>query len=508
MQIDLYKHIQSKNFDMPRHIVLFTSQQNYIKNYLLHISNCKYWTGEGTTKLIGLVLICDIPISVYKLATPTYMHTYLEETDEHKFYYVTNADIYAGYARLTLSLDVFATYYEKTIYDNQTSPSQQKPFIITRSTLKLDADRYIIIPDEVTPIKTFTSRAVWTITQSNSPLVFLIKVKYLQAKSLTTEAYTMRLFAMEIPIEPLNARTSLFSAYRIIQNMYEIVADAGLFPGTGLDIDVIEAYIIPKEAIAGYTYTANIRYINVDATPKLQQVHLFNFHTAYNFSITNYASDSKLKIGENEFLIPNYYGTIPIIINFINNETDFDILLKVGANTPQSIKNIFKVEISNTTQQTSLQQLANGIKGIVTGIASVATTFATGGGTAAAVVATGQLQNEAQQIITNATRSQLPATNFENTAFNIYLYESGALRYDLVRALIYTGTDTQGAATMENLGIEWYNKYAHLEDLNSLFPIIGNKRYIECNVEVGGIPAQYARDIEELLQNGVYITNG
>lgn len=537
MKITLYKHIPSKKFDDPERITLFpeTTRLNYALYYSQYLQSAQVWQGDGKTYLIDLTQVCDIPAAAYNATLkgrnrPVYLQSYDSLTGERRFYYVTSIDFTANTVRLTLLLDTFATYYEFADFGNYNDSYSYdptiKPITVTRSTLKL-ADRVILAPEEVTPpyrtaFETdpayYQTRGILSLGGgAGNQLAFLFKAKFLSAKTISTEAYSIRLFFIPITDTTYNGVLSL---YNKILNIYEIVSDT---LGIGLECEIEELYIVPRGFVTALSPIEPVfRYVST-STGARETIsgYVCKMGLGYAKTITgNKTGGGKLLIGVNEVDLPAYYGNIHFQVKIVDDLNDFDVILSVENNQPQSIKNFFQVEVARSTQETSLQLIARVFGYIQTGTSALkaagqqaAISTATGnplGLLAAGNTIKGAGDQIAGSLITAATKEALPSTNFKTSGFSVF-FEAGTftLKQYWISQLYYDG-NSQAEANLKRYGVEWYNAIGFLEDcIDQYTPIVeGGRIYIEADTTVTGIPLDYANEIEGLLKAGVEIING
>lgn len=543
MLIKVYRHIPSKKFDDPEAITLFPSSNRavYPLDYDEYLQAAKVWEGDGKTYLIDLLEVCDLPAQAYNTisgrAKPVYLQTLDDERNIRRFYYVTGCEFSPNYIRLTLLLDTFSTYYQVADFgnfkDNFTIDPTKKPIIITRSTLKL-ADRAILVPEEVTPPwrggvmdvnSHYQERGIASLEEiGGNKLVFLFKVKFLQAKSISTEAYSIRLFAIPIELQGNVNYSQVLRLYNKILNIYEIVSDTA---GIGLSCEIEELYIVPRGFIKNRTPAGEdpqFRYISSEAQKETISAWIVEMENGYSYTIpNNKAGGSKLLIGSNEVDLPAYYGDIHFEIKIVDDLNDFDIILAVENNQPQSIKNYFQVEVARSTQETSLQLIARVFGYIQTGTSALtaagqqaAISMATGN--PLGLLAAGNTIKSAgdaiqSSLITAATKEALPATNFKTSGFSVFF---GGLNFTPKAywiSQLYWGGFTeeycQGEEHLKRFGAEWYNAIGSLEECLTLPTIApGGRVYIEAEARIGCMPLSYAKEMEEKLSAGVVIVNG
>lgn len=539
MLIKVYRHIPSKKFDDPEAITLFPSSNRVLYSIMYdeYLENAKVWQGEGTTYLIDQLEVCDIPRTaegaISGRAKPVYIQCVYEEGPSTfwRFYYVTGFYVMPNCIRLTLLLDTFSTYYHIADFgnfnDNFTIDPTKKPIIITRSTLKLEEGRTIVMPDEVTPPAAYTTEGIAGLPAKDGvKLVFLFKLKFLAAKSVSTEAYSIRLLAVPIYIQStITTYSQVLAQYNKILNIYEVVSDT---LGIGLECEIEELYIVPRGFIKNRSAEGDevqLRYVSVETGQRdTLSAWAVQMASGYNYTLTgNKAAGGKLLIGSNEINLPAYYGDIKINIKCVDDLNDFDILLAVENNQPQSIKNYFQVEVARSTQETSLQLIARVFGYIQTGASAVTAAgqqlgVSMASGNPLGFLAAGNTLKSAGDaitgsVVTAATKEALPATNFKTSGFSVF-FESDtfSLKSNWITWLDWgslSGEVRQGEENLKRVGVEWYNAVGSLEECLTYPTIVqGGRVYIEAETHIGCMPLSYAQEMEEKLSGGVVLING
>lgn len=510
MQVTLYKHVSGLYFDDPEKLILFTNKSTYDRDYARYISRASFWTGEGKTYNIELLEVLEIPLTAITTADPVYVKT--ATNGVVKYYYVNSIERVQQKAQLTLTLDVFATYYQGATLDASTAT-------VTKSTCRMRSARLIPIPEEAAPIDPIELATDGIGMNPATGLYFLLKLKLLTAKSISTEAYTTRLYAYRVPkpATPNLWGQALLDAYERINNIYEVISNVGI----GLEVHIEEMLLISGGFLTGYSETAKFRYIDPYTAGKkeieLQAAHFFN--TVECELNPTYAAYNKIIIGNNEITLPAYYGeghriTIKPVFEF----SDFDLLLYSENNEPISIKDFFKVQVSNSTQETSLQTISR-VLGYVTGIGdaaqSAAMSFAASGGNpavggaAAATALKGATDNITGSILAQATKQALPATRFKSNAFSVYLENFNTLKSKVIYQRYYYSNNSEGMRTLKLYGTNYYDSIAKLEELlNTPLIVDGARRYVELEANFTGIPLDYAQELTRLLTGGVELIKG
>lgn len=509
MQVTLYKHVSGLYFDDPEKLILFTNKSTYDQDYARYISRASFWTGEGKTYNIELLEVLEIPLTALS-ADPVYVKT--ATNGLVKYYYVNSIERVQQKAQLTLTLDVFATYYKGATLGASTAT-------VTKSTCRMRT-ALIPIPEEAAPIDPVELATEGIGMNPAIGLYFLLKLKLLTAKSISTEAYTTRLYAYRVP-KPATSNLwgqALLDAYERINNVYEVISNVA---GIGLEVQIEEMLLLSGGFFSGFSETGRFRYIDPYTAEKkeieLQAARFFN--TVECELKPTYAGYNKIIIGNNEITLPAYYGeghkiTIKPVFDF----SDFDLLLYFANNEPISIKDFFKVQVTNSTQETSLQTIAR-VLGYVTGIGdaaqSAAMSFAASGGNpavggaAAAMALKGATDNIAGSILAQATKQALPATRFNSNAFSIYLENFNTLKSKVIYQRYYYSNNSEGMRTLKLYGTNYYDSVATLEELlNTPLIVDGARRYVELEANFTGIPLDYAQELTQLLTGGVELIKG
>lgn len=510
MQVTLYKHVSGLYFDDPEKLILFTNKSTYDQDYARYISRASFWTGEGKTYNIELLEVLEIPLTAITTADPVYVKT--ATNGLVKYYYVNSIERVQQKAQLTLTLDVFATYYKGATMSSTAT--------VTKSTCRMRSARLIPIPEEAAAIDPVELATEGIGMNPAIGLYFLLKLKLLTAKSISTEAYTTRLYAYRVP-KPATSNLwgqALLNAYERINNVYEVISNVA---GIGLEVRIEEMLLLSGGFFSGFSETGKFRYIDPYTAEKkeieLQAARFFNT-VEYELKPT-YAGYNKIIIGNNEITLPAYYGeghkiTIKPVFDF----SDFDLLLYFANNEPISIKDFFTVQVTNSTQETSLQTIAR-ILGYVTGIGdaaqSAAMSFAASGGNpavggaAAATALKGATDNIAGSILAQATKQALPATRFNSNAFSVYLENFNTLKSKVIYQRYYYSNNSEGMRTLKLYGTNYYDSVATLEELlNTPLIVDGARRYVELEANFTGIPLDYAQELTQLLTGGVELIKG
>lgn len=511
MQVTLYKHVSGLYFDDPEKLILFTNKSTYDQDYARYINRASFWTGEGKTYNIELSEVLEIPLTAIATVDPVYVKT--ATNGRVKYYYVNSIERVQQKAQVTLTLDVFATYYQGATLDASTAT-------VTKSTCRMRSTRLIPIPEEVAPIDPIELGTDGIGMNPATGLYFLLKLKLLTAKSISTEAYTTRLYAYRVPkpSTPNLWGQELLNAYERINNIYEVISNVA---GIGLEVQIEEMLLLSGGFLSGFAGTGKFRYIDPYTAEKkeieLQAARFFN--TAECELKPTYAGYNKIIIGNNEITLPAYYGeghkiTIKPVFDF----SDFDLLLYFENNEPISIKDFFKVQVTNSTQETSLQTIAR-VVGYVTGIGdaaqSAAMSFAASGGNpavggaAAATAVKGATDNITGSILAQATKEALPATRFNSNAFSVYLENFNTLKSKVIYQRYYYSNNSEGMRMLKLYGTNYYDSVGRLEELLTTPVIVdGARRYVELEANFTGIPLDYAQELTRLLKSGVELIKG
>lgn len=507
MQVTLYKHVDGLRFDDPAAIILFNDKSIYAQNYELYIYPARFWTGEGKTFNIELLEVCEIPTSALDNGDPVYIQ--VVEAGISKYYYVNNIERLPQKVRLYITLDVFATYYHRANFRRIT---------VNKSTYKLQENRLLAIPEEITPIPKNQLTKDVALPISDNKLVFILKIKFLSAKSITNEAYTTRIIAIPVG-QPESGGTTwlqhIGNLYTKIINIYEVISNTA---GIGLACEVQEIYLFPYAWFFYRTDTNyKFRYVN-SATAKSEELQFYFVNQTLpgnSLNIRNPATANiKLIIGNNEIQLPAYLGNTVAYITPVYNLSDIDIIFNYQNNEPQSIKSYFQCEVANSTNETSLQKIARWA-GYFLGLRNAGESAAVGAATSAAtgnplglVAGAMQIKGATDSItagvIAKATREALPATRFESNGFSVYLDTYTRNLKEGVIFVEYSTTPAQGWLNLELYGVDWFNNVTSLEGLAALPKIITTARgYFEADVEVTGLTLADAQELTQLLGGGV-----
>lgn len=514
MQVTLYKHVSGLYFDNPAKLILFNNKSTYDQDYTRYISRASFWTGEGKTYNIELLEVLEIPLTAITTADPVYVKTAINGLV--KYYYVNSIERVQQKAQLTLTLDVFATYYER-------ADIAAGSLIVKQSTAKV-ADRLIPLTEESTPIPKGSLTKQW-LPSYTGHLRFLLKLKCQSAKSPSTEAYSTIYAAVEV-----HNGSGLFPSYAVTELMYDHVCNVfeieSNVAGIGLAAEVEEIYLLPDDWIPVGSKIAYLHYVNRE-TAKVEKLRFFRVEkvrpTSYVLkNIT--AAYNKIIIGENVIELPAYYAAdYPpkgrITVEPVYNASNFDILLKYETNDPVSIKNFFQCQVSKSTQETSLQKIARIAGYIMTGTNAVQQAVIQGGtsiatGNPLGFFAAGNTLKSAQDSITAnlisvATKTKLSATSYESQAINVFYDAHGNKRDGFIYQEYYAGEDSQGLLNLKRFGLAWYNAVENLEALLTLPKLVeGARLYVEAEAELSGIPLEAAQEITTLLANGVELIEG
>lgn len=521
MQIRVYAELADIHFNSPNSIVLFNTQENYAFKYLNYIQPALRWIVEGSTYNINNQLVCEIQAVPHKADISKIIYISIDDLlGAPHFYFVTNYEYAGQKIRFYLLEDTFATYYGRAKYNN---------LIVKRSTQKLDTNRIIKIPEESQEIPRY--RLARNIAQAYTPnnLAFLLKIKYQSSSSANKQAYAVNLWYVNISDATGNTAISrLKKMYSNICNSFEIKQSGN---GQYYPMEIEEIYLLPNRYINpnitdGLTFY--LHYVDVNEGFQDLEIHYVEkFIDPINLNLSSTsAAYSKLIIGNNEIDLPKIFSwggsAVKGEISFTYNVSDFDIILNVENNEPLSIKDYFKCEVANSTQETSLQKMARQASFIMNlGATAVggALSIATGGAYGAAVgfgALAGTVQQAGQQIIDDKTKSQLPATHFTSTGFSVFLNNSGEFRQGFIFHEFYAGNEiSQGALDILHNGVTWYDLVKSLETLLTLPPIFftgspepGARNYVEGEIKITGLPTAEAAAIEALILGGVEIING
>lgn len=524
MLIELYKAVKGKPFDRINSIKLFaTGQTNYARNYYDYLQSALIWSGEGKTYNIDVTQILEVPdealFDIPYQSEPVYasiLFSTANPAPAYKFYFVNSVERLPQKVRLYVTLDAFATYYER-------ADIAAGSLIVKQSTAKL-ADRLIPLTEESTPIPK-GSLTKQRLSRYPSHLRFVLKLKIQSAKSLSTEAYSTIYAAVEVTnasgLFPSYADTELM--YDHVCNVFEIESNV---ESIGLAAEVEEIYLVPNDWIPVGTKISYLHYVN-RATAQVEKLKYFRVEKVRptNYVLQNItAAYNKLIIGENVIELPAYYAAdYPpkgrITVEPVYNASNFDILLKYETNDPVSIKNFFQCQVSKSTQETSLEKIARIAGYIMTGanaaqqaVIQGGTSIATGnplGFVAAANTLKGAQDSITANLISVATKTQLPATSYESQAINVFYDAGGNIRDGFIYQEYYAGEDSQGLLNVKRFGLAWYNAVENLEALLTLPKLVkGARLYVEAEAELSGIPLEAAQELTTLLANGVELIEG
>lgn len=549
MQVQLYRHVDGLRFDDPQAIILRNNYPDYTQDHDTFFNNyitpALYWQGEGKTYNIENAEICEIPLTALSTDTEDVEPVYIKiiEPTAHgtrfKYFYVNSIERLPQKARLYITLDVFATFYGR-------AKLKANSLIIKRSTIKINPQRLILLPDEVTPESDNISRGIpptpqselrRSILASTDNLVFILKLKQLSAKNISNEAYTVRVVA--IPVGKPEAGTDWYShislLYFKICNIYEGESN---FLGLGLKSEIQDIALTPLEWwLLSTESVGNLRYINpTNAKSELIAIYAVNAIQGEN-SIklelnTPTTAHNKIIIGNNEISLPAYSKPDVIHIIPVCNLSDFDILFSYQNNEPESIKTYFQCEVATSTNETSLEKIARWA-GYIMGLQSATQSAAVSAGTsmatgnplglvAGAMSIKGATDNITAGIIAKATRQVLPATHFASSAFatffNIRALREGYIYQEYIPVTYNTPKNSQAITSLSKTGVEWYNPIEALESLivNTLAPTykliikdfneeFEGRKYIEADAVFEGIPLNDAQELANLLSDGVEI---
>lgn len=524
MLVSLYKAVNGKPFDRINAVKLFpTGQTNYARNYDDYISanNALIWSGEGKTYNTDVTQILEVPEEAMfgqpHGTEPVYASILFSTNDpapEFRFYYINSMERLPYKLRFYLTLDAFATYYEH-------AKIAAGSLIVKQSTAKL-ADRLIPLSEENTPIPSalLTKRALLT---RNISLTFLFKMKAQSAKNISNEAYSIFYGAIECDDALGN-----FPSYADMELKYDNLCNAFEAGASGpvgaLAIELEEIYLLPAPWIPVNRNKVNDLYYIDRQTAKRKSMRYFRVEktdpTFYNLEHIT-AAYNKIIIGKNKIKLPAYYseGILPqtkgrIYIEPVYAVSSFDLLLKYETNDPVSIKQYFQMQVSNSTQETLLAKIARIAGYIMTGTNAVQQAVIQGGTSLGTgnplgfVAATNTLKGAQDSITANlisvATKCQLPATSYESQAPTIYYDEDGNIRDGFIYQEYYAGEDSQGLLNVKRFGIAWYNAIENLETLLTLPKLVeGARLYVEAEAELSGIPQEAAQELKTLLANGV-----
>lgn len=515
MQVSLFKHIDGLKFDDPEAIILSgTAGGDYNAMYDAYIAPALFWTGAGKTYNIELLEVCEVPIQAIEDADPIYIKVLA--SGGARYYYVNSIDRLAQKAVLYITLDVFATFYDKAKLNSDS-------LIITKSTLRLAPNRLIPIAEEKTPISvsSYTKEAI----AANDGVVFIIKAKFQTARQISTQAFVTRLAAITVnsPDTGTTWKEHLENIYTNIQNIYEVLPN-GAAPQGALPCQIESVYLLPSNFFNIQLILNQFIYVDQHGDKQKMEMYWVTKKTENEF--TYYLNDvttptNKIIIGKNEIQLPPYRNVPYIKIKPIYNYSDFDLILEVENMKPQSIKQYFECETANTTQETSIQKMSrifgyilNSKSAISNAVIGAYTGMATGNVVGAAVSAGSAIGSAgdsiASDVLAKMTRGDMPATNFENQCFDVFLNLNGGLNSGYIYQQYYAGL-SQSLLSLKRVGIEWFNQVNNLEYLLSVNtpPLItGARRYIEAQVKVEGLAISEAQALADLLANGVELIKG
>lgn len=530
MLVSLYKAIKGMPFDRINAVKLFsTGQTNYARNYYDYISdsNALIWSGNGKTYNIGVNEILEVPEeAMYGQpygSEPVYASILFSTADPapaYKFYYINSMERLPHKLRFYLTLDAFATYYERA---NIAAGS----LIVKQSTAKL-VDRLIPLTEESTPIPPALLTKTPLLTPGLISLRFLFKMKVQSAKGISTEAYSIIYGAINCA-----DASGKFPSYSDMELLYDHLCNAYEIGASGvvgaLAAELEEIYLLPAPWIpVNRQKTNSLFYVDRETATRKSMTYFRVEKTSPTFYPIEHitAAYNKIIIGKNKIELPAYYseGILPgtkgrIYIEPVYSVTSFDLLLKYETNDPVSIKQYFQMQVSKSTQETSLEKIARIAGYVMTGTNAVqqatiqgGTSIATGnplGFVAAANTLKGAQDSITANLISVATKSQLPATSYESQAPTVYYDEYGNIRDGLIYQEYYAGEDSQGLLNIKRFGIGWYNSIENLEALLTLPKVAeGARLYVEAEIELSGIPQEAAQELTTLLANGVEVIEG
>lgn len=463
----------------------FTSKSQYIEslgNPYMELENDNYRINSG----ILTITTSNIFVDVNEI-------TYIADIQDTytRFYFVDYAEILSGFISMSLSLDMWGTFFDLAIIDK---------IRVNRCNRNIGIGVYDNI--QVTQGVEYEqlNTTVGTIDLSNLALVFTAVYNTGVSTIISNNAATaLGTFVIRLnDLEPAT-QTPLDWAVEAISGIYSVQGTI-----TDFDAAVLNAYIVPYQTLGAKSGTVPIfkskttSLGDLTITPDFV-VAPFTFPIAFDVSLDpnyNYYFGTKLAGLK---LIRTTETTIRLYCNFIAKQDGIQVIVKQG-DQALDITDAFSVGLtSNDGNFTTAQRISRGIQ-MLGGIASSGFQIASGG--AGVVTGAMGMVSALQGIIETGNAKYTPGGDGINT----FRLLSGTVDNGLYFSKFKSIDDEQAHARLYGAS---YN--VQLESLENIFEyaLIGSgtmtDTYIALNCNITGVCSQAMDDIKMQLENGVYM---